>query len=69
MSAFPEPGEQAAGCARAIPRAVEDGRLGLALVVTASAHLMVVLDATIVDAALLHIQRAQLLRLQPGVGS
>jgi hypothetical protein len=30
---------------------------------------MVVLDATIVNVALLHIQRAQLLRLQPGVGS
>ena len=58
MSAILGPGEQAARYARAIPRAVEDGRLGLALVVTASAQLMVVLDATIVNVALPHIQRA-----------
>ena len=33
-------------------------RLGLALLVIATAQLMVVLDATIVNVALLHIQRA-----------
>jgi len=44
--------------AGAFPRATEGGRLGLALVVIASAQLMVVLDATIVNVALPHVQRA-----------
>src|SRR5215475_11228679 len=58
MSAIPTPDEQAAGYARAIPPTGEGGRLGLALVVIASAQLMVVLDATIVNVALPHVQRA-----------
>ena len=58
MSAIPAPDEQAAGYARALPRTAESGRLGLALVVIASAQLMVVLDATIVNVALPHVQRA-----------
>src|SRR5215472_3903823 len=58
MSAIPAPDEQAAGYAHAIPRTTESGRLGLALVVIASAQLMVVLDATIVNVALPHVQRA-----------
>jgi EmrB/QacA subfamily drug resistance transporter len=58
MSAIPAPDEQAAGYARALPRTAEGGRLGLALVVIASAQLMVVLDATIVNVALPHVQRA-----------
>ena len=37
---------------------LESGRLGLALVVIASAQLMVVLDATIVNVALPHVQQA-----------
>jgi EmrB/QacA subfamily drug resistance transporter len=41
-----------------IPRTARSGRLGLALVVIASAQLMVVLDATIVNVALPHVQRA-----------
>jgi EmrB/QacA subfamily drug resistance transporter len=50
-----EPGSEAATTDRAthVPR-----RLGLALVVIAAAQLMIVLDATIVNVALPHIQRA-----------
>jgi EmrB/QacA subfamily drug resistance transporter len=58
MSAIPAPDEQAAGYASAAPRTVQSSRLGLALVVIASAQLMVVLDATIVNVALPHVQRA-----------
>ena len=58
MSAIPAPDERAPGYAGAIPRTTEGGRLGLALVVIASAQLMVVLDATIVNVALPHVQRA-----------
>ena len=58
MSAIPTPGEQAAGYVGAARRTVKGGRLGLALVVIASAQLMVVLDATIVNVALPHVQRA-----------
>ena len=58
MSAIPAPGEQAAGYVGAARRTVQSGRLGLALVVIASAQLMVVLDATIVNVALPHVQRA-----------
>jgi EmrB/QacA subfamily drug resistance transporter len=58
MSAIPAPDEPAAGYGRALPRTAEGGRLGLALVVIASAQLMVVLDATIVNVALPHVQRA-----------
>jgi EmrB/QacA subfamily drug resistance transporter len=42
----------------AADRPAESTRLGLALVVIASAQLMVVLDATIVNVALPHVQRA-----------
>ncbi len=45
----------------ASPAATADGgnrRLGLALLVIATAQLMVVLDATIVNVALPHVQRA-----------
>jgi MFS family permease len=58
MSAIPAPDEQAAGYARALPRTARSSRQGLALVVIASAQLMVVLDATIVNVSLPHIQRA-----------
>jgi len=58
VSAIPAPGEHAAGHAGDVPLAPERGRLGLALVVIASAQLMVVLDATIVNVALPHMQRA-----------
>jgi len=58
MAAIPAPDEQAAGYAGTIPRTAESSRLGLALVVIASAQLMVVLDATIVNVALPHVQRA-----------
>ena len=58
MSAIPAPDEQAAGYARALPRTAGSSRQGLALVVIASAQLMVVLDATIVNVSLPHIQRA-----------
>jgi EmrB/QacA subfamily drug resistance transporter len=58
MSAIPAPGERAGGYPRALSRTGESGRLGLALVVIASAQLMVVLDATIVNVALPHVQRA-----------
>src|SRR5215475_1238104 len=58
MSAIPAPGERAAGYAGAIARAARRSRPGLALVVIASAQLMVVLDATIVNVALPHVQRA-----------
>jgi hypothetical protein len=52
MSAIPAPDEQAAGYARALPQAAGNNRRGLALMVIASAQLMVVLDATIVNVAL-----------------
>jgi len=63
VSAIPAPDERAPDYrtpdnAGAFPRATEGGRLGLALVVIASAQLMVVLDATIVNVALPHVQRA-----------
>jgi EmrB/QacA subfamily drug resistance transporter len=58
MSTIPAPGEHAAGYVGATRRTVQGGRLGLALVVIASAQLMVVLDATIVNVALPHVQRA-----------
>jgi EmrB/QacA subfamily drug resistance transporter len=58
MPAIPAPGEQAARFAGALPRTEQRTRLGLALVVIASAQLMVVLDATIVNVALPHVQRA-----------
>jgi EmrB/QacA subfamily drug resistance transporter len=58
MTAIPAPDEQAAGYDGSIPRTAESSRLGLALVVIASAQLMVVLDATIVNVALPHVQRA-----------
>src|SRR5215510_2093246 len=58
MSAIPAPGEQAAGYVGAARRTVQSTRPGLALVVIASAQLMVVLDATIVNVALPHVQRA-----------
>jgi EmrB/QacA subfamily drug resistance transporter len=51
MTAIPAPGAAAR-------TGSEGSRLGLALVVIASAQLMVVLDATIVNVALPHIQRA-----------
>ena len=47
-----------AAAPRAAPAAHGQRRLGLALVVIATAQLMVVLDATIVNVALPHIQRA-----------
>src|SRR2546426_10987087 len=58
MSAIPAPGEHAAGYVGATRRTVQGSRLGLALVVIATAQLMVLLDATIVNVALPHIQRA-----------
>src|SRR5215468_4879398 len=58
MSAIPAPGEQTAGYDGATRRTAQGSRLGLALVVIASAQLMVVLDATIVNVALPHVQRA-----------
>src|SRR5215471_5353259 len=58
MSAIPAPDRRAAGYAGPMPRTADSGKLGLALVVIASAQLMVVLDATIVDVALPHVQRA-----------
>ena len=58
MSAIPAPEERAPGYIGAIPRAAQGSGLGLALVVIASAQLMVVLDATIVNVALPHVQRA-----------
>ncbi|MBV9380662.1 MAG: MFS transporter, partial [Streptosporangiaceae bacterium] len=63
MSAIPAPGEglspapQQSHAGTAPPRA-DSSRLGLALVVIASAQLMVVLDATIVNVALPHVQHA-----------
>ena len=66
-SAQPLAGRSVAGTAGAGPG---NRRLGLALVVIATAQLMVVLDATIVNVALPHIQtRARLLRHRPGVGA
>src|SRR5262250_1055906 len=58
MTAIPAPDDGALGYAGTVPRAARDSRLGLALVVIASAQLMVVLDATIVNVALPHVQRA-----------
>src|SRR5262245_64381420 len=58
MSSIPAPGGQAPGYVGATRRTVQGSRLGLALVVIASAQLMVVLDATIVNVALPHVQRA-----------
>ena len=58
MTAIPAPDEQAAGYDGGVPGTAESSRLGLALVVIASAQLMVVLDATIVNVALPHVQRA-----------
>jgi EmrB/QacA subfamily drug resistance transporter len=58
MSAIPAPDDGALGYAGTIPRTVRGSRPGLALVVIASAQLMVVLDATIVNVALPHVQRA-----------
>src|SRR5690349_1198949 len=58
MSAIPAPGEHAAGYVGTTRRTVPGSRLGLALVVIASAQLMVVLDATIVNVALPHVQHA-----------
>jgi MFS family permease len=58
VSAIPAPDEQAAGYARALRRTAGSSRQGLALVVIACAQLMVVLDATIVNVSLPHIQRA-----------
>src|SRR5499433_2810616 len=58
MSAIPAPGERAAGYAGTIAGAARRSRPGLALVVIASAQLMLVLDATIVNVALPHVQRA-----------
>src|SRR5499433_2785291 len=58
MSAIPAPGERAAGYAGTIAGAARRSRPGLALVVIASAQLMLVLDATIVDVALPHLQHA-----------
>jgi EmrB/QacA subfamily drug resistance transporter len=52
MTAIPAPG------ADAISTSTEDSRQGLALLVIASAQLMVVLDATIVNVALPHVQHA-----------
>ena len=56
MSATPEAATTAA--ARGSAQAAAPRRLGLALAVIATAQLMVVLDATIVNVALPHIQRA-----------
>src|ERR1700746_2589863 len=54
-----QPGSEAATATRAAPGYAQAHRhLGLALVVIAAAQLMVVLDATIVNVALPHIQRA-----------
>src|ERR1700736_3765196 len=58
MTASAAPDEQAPGYAGTVPRTAGSTRLGLALVVIASAQLMVVLDATIVNVALPHVQRA-----------
>jgi hypothetical protein len=51
MSAIPAPDDRALGYPGAMPRTAPSSRLGPALVVIASAQLMVVLDATIVNAA------------------
>ena len=58
MSAIPAPDDRALGYAGTMPRTARSSQLGLALVVIASAQLMVVLDATIVNVALPHVQRA-----------
>ena len=63
MSAIPTPDEDLPAGARQDhdgtgPPAPVNRRLGLALVVIASAQLMVVLDATIVNVALPHVERA-----------
>src|SRR5262244_666773 len=58
MSAIPAPDEGALDYTGTIRATAQDRRLGLALVVIATAQLMVVLDATIVNVALPHIPRA-----------
>jgi len=58
MTAIPAPDDGALGYAGTKSRAARSSRPGLALVVIASAQLMVVLDATIVNVALPHVQRA-----------
>ena len=58
MSATSEAGMTAASTATASPASAPPRRLGLALAVIATAQLMVVLDATIVNVALPHIQTA-----------
>jgi EmrB/QacA subfamily drug resistance transporter len=58
VSATSEAGMTAAGTATATPVGAPPRRLGLALAVIATAQLMVVLDATIVNVALPHIQTA-----------
>ena len=65
MSAIPAPDDRApdykaADCVGAFPRTTEGGRLGLALVVIGSAQQMVVLDATIVNVALPHVQHGRI---------
>src|SRR4051794_23712504 len=52
------PGPQSMTGRSASPGATAGGRLGLALLVIATAQLMVVLDGTIVNVALPHIQQA-----------
>ncbi|HEX3313102.1 MAG TPA: MFS transporter, partial [Streptosporangiaceae bacterium] len=52
------PGPQSVTGRSASPGATAGGRLGVALLVIATAQLMVVLDGTIVNVALPHIQRA-----------
>ena len=58
MPAIPAPDDRALDDAGAASRTAQGSRLGLALVVIASAQLMVLLDATIVNVALPHVQRA-----------
>jgi hypothetical protein len=58
MPAIPAPDDRALDHAGTASRTAQGSRLGLALVVIASAQLMVVLDATIVNVALPHVQRA-----------
>src|SRR5262245_61256701 len=58
MSAIPAPDEGALDYTGTIRATAQHRRLGLARVVIASAQLIVVLDATIVNVALPHVQRA-----------
>jgi len=65
VSAISEPDDRATeykaqDCVGAFPRTTEGGRLGLALVVIGSAQQMVVLDATIVNVALPHVQNGRI---------